>query len=204
MPIDCAFSGCSGLTEITLPFVGGSVETSFDTTHYPFGYIFGTDSYYDGVATEQIYLDASILDETKSIFYIPKLLKSVTITDGDLPYGAFSRCSNLTNITLDSGVTSIEALAFFDCTGLTNVIIGDEVAAIGYYAFTNCSKLTSISIPNSVTSIEGYVFEGCSKLTNVTIGDRLTSIGEEAFACTPLTSITVSDKNPKYHSTVTA
>ncbi len=196
-----AFSGCSGLTEITLPFVGGSVETSFDTTHYPFGYIFGTDSYYDGVATEQIYLDASILDETKSIFYIPKLLKSVTITDGDLPYGAFSRCSNLTNITLDSGVTSIEALAFFDCTGLTNVIIGDEVAAIGYYAFTNCSKLTSISIPNSVTSIEGYVFEGCSKLTNVTIGDRLTSIGEEAFACTPLTSITVSDKNPKYHST---
>lgn len=43
-----AFSGCSSLQNITLPFVGESKKTSSDTYQYPFGYIFGTSSYTGG------------------------------------------------------------------------------------------------------------------------------------------------------------
>ena len=39
-----AFSGCSNVTDITLPFVGGGIKTSDDTYQYPFGYIFGTST----------------------------------------------------------------------------------------------------------------------------------------------------------------
>lgn len=40
-----AFSGCSSLAEITLPFVGDKRHTAEDKYQYPFGYIFGTSSY---------------------------------------------------------------------------------------------------------------------------------------------------------------
>ena len=117
------FSGCSSLESITLPFVGGSVKTESDTYQYPFGYIFGTTGYEGGVATKQYYYSGYYLGNTTSTtYYIPASLKSVTITGGNILYGAFSDCSNLTSITIGNGVTSIGAYAFYACDNLTSVI----------------------------------------------------------------------------------
>lgn len=46
-------------------------------------------------------------------------------------------------------------------TEITNLVIPEGVTSIGKYAFTYCSGLTSITIPNSVTSIGGSAFYGC-------------------------------------------
>ena len=197
-----AFGGCSSLESITIPFVGAKTGvTSSDTYQYPFGYIFGTSSYDGGVATTQYYYGNSTSSTTYETYYIPSSLKSVTVTGGNILYGAFSYCKGLTSVTIPDSVTSIGYEAFFYCTGLTSVTIPDSVTSIGYEAFFYCTGLTSVTIPDSVTSIGSSAFSGCTGLTSVTIPDRVTSIGNSVFSyCTGLTSITVAKGNTKYHS----
>ena len=176
-----AFSGCSSLTEITLPFVGASAKTESDTYQYPLGYIFGTSSYAGGVATKQYYYGYSSSSVAGATYYIPSALKSVTITGGNILYGAFSYCSGLTSITIPDSVTRIGNQAFQGCNGLTSVTIGNSVTSIGSEAFSYCRGLTSITIGNSVTSIGDRAFSGCSGLSSVKIPDSVTSIGLSAF-----------------------
>ena len=111
-----AFQYCSSLETITLPFVGDKPHTPSDTYQYPFGYIFGTDSYTGGTSTEQSYYGSSTSNTTSNTYYIPASLKSVTITGNSyIPYGAFSNCTGLTNIEIPNSVTSIGNYAFEGC-----------------------------------------------------------------------------------------
>ncbi len=189
-----AFSGCSLLESITIPFVGRSRKTVSDIYQYPFGYIFGTSSYTGGTATTQYYYGSSTSSTTSKTYYIPTSLKSVTVTGGNILYGAFDNCSSLTSVVIGGSVTSIGNYAFHSCESLASVEIGDSVTSIGSYAFYDCSSLTSITIPDSVTSIENHAFAWCNHLTSVEIGDSVTSIGECAFAdCRSLTSVVIGD-----------
>ena len=188
------FSGCSSLANITIPFVGWSRKTASNTYQYPFGYIFGTSSYTGSVATTQYYYGSSTSSTTSTTYNIPSSLKSVTVTGGYIPYGAFYNCSGLASITIGNSVTSIGNSAFYNCTCLTEVTIGNGITSIGDYAFQNCTGLTSVTIPDSVTSIGWSAFFGCSGLTSVTIPDSVTSIGQYAFSgCSGLTSIAIPD-----------
>ena len=138
-----AFSGCSGLTSITIPFVGNRAGvTASDTYQYTFGYIFGTSSYTGGTKTEQYYYGSSKSSTTHDTYYIPSSLMSVTVTGGNILYGAFYNCSGLTSVTIGNSVTSIGSYAFSWCTGLTSVVIPDSVTSIGEKAFV-CCALTS-------------------------------------------------------------
>ena len=163
-----AFSGCSSLEEITIPFVGAVAgKTASDTYQYPFGYIFGTSSYTGGTAIKQYYYGSSTSSTTYETYYIPSSLRKVTVTGGNILYGAFRDCSSLTSVSIGSGVTSIGNMAFYNCSSLTSVTIGNSVTSIGSYAFYNCSSLTSVTIGNSVTSIGYEAFSGCYKLVEV-------------------------------------
>lgn len=48
---------------------------------------------------------------------------------------------------------------------INSVTIDEGVDSIGAYAFYNCTGLIKASIPESVTTIGGYVFEDCTSLT---------------------------------------
>ncbi len=143
-----AFSGCSSLTSITLPFVGNTKDGT-ENTH--FGYIFASSSY-------------SHINQ-----YVPKSLKTVVITSGKIYASAFEYCSSLTSITIPDSVTSIGYDAFSGCKSLTSITIPDSVTSIGYDAFSGCNSLTSITIPDSVTSIGQGAFYDCSSLTSITL-----------------------------------
>ena len=169
-------------------------KTSSDTYQYPFGYIFGTDSYTGGTGVEQDYYGSSISSTTSDTYYIPSSLRSVTVKGGNILYGAFRDCSMLTSVTIPDSVTSIGDYAFWNCRGLTSVTIGSSVESIGSYAFDGCTGLTSVTIPDSVTSIGRYAFRDCTRLTSVTIGSSVESIGSYAFdGCTGLTSVVFED-----------
>ena len=184
-----AFIGCSKLESITLPFVGSSATATTSSSSTLFGYIFGTSSYIGGTSTTQYYNGSS-----SSTYYIPTSLKSVTITGGNILYGAFYGCTNLTSIVIGDSVTSIGGSAFSGCSSLTSIEIPDSVTSIGDLAFRDCSSLTSIEIPDSVTSIGLYAFYGCSSLTSIVIPNSVTSIGEGIFRnCSSLTSIEIPD-----------
>ncbi len=187
-----AFRGCNSLESMTLPFVGDSIKTASDTYQYPFGYIFGTSYNVGSVETKQYYFGSSTSSATDNTYYIPSSLKSVTITGGNILFGAFYGCNNLTSITIPNGITSIGVNAFRRCSSLTSITIPDGVTGIGGRAFYNCNSLTSITIPDSVTSIGDAAFFNCSSLTSITIPDGVTSIDSSAFEdCSSLTSITI-------------
>jgi hypothetical protein len=58
---------------------------------------------------------------------------------------------------------------FYGCTDLTDVTIGSSVTTIGNDVFYNCSNLTDINIPASVTTIGNYMVYGCSSLQAITV-----------------------------------
>jgi hypothetical protein len=100
--------------------------------------------------------------------------------------------SNITNVLIPDGVTSIGDYAFYYCTRLTGVTIPNSVTNIGESAFYGCSGLTSLAMPGGLTAIGGSAFSGCTYLNGITIPDGVTTIGGGAFYyCTHLGSITI-------------
>ena len=54
-------------------------------------------------------------------------------------------------------------------SNIKQVIIGDGVTTIGEEAFSFCYSLESITIPNSVTTIGYYAFSGCKNVKQITV-----------------------------------
>lgn len=65
------------------------------------------------------------------------------------PYGAFSGCSNLKNITIPENVTTIGERAFYNCAELSNVVIPSSVTTISTFGFAACPKLVNFTASNA-------------------------------------------------------
>ena len=202
---DEAFANCKALTSITIPNRVTSIGHNAFRNCSSLTSIAIPDSV--TAIDESAFRDCSNITtatiHTLAIENIPKdSLTTVVITSGDsISDDAFEYCTNLSNVTIGDGVTSIGASAFFGCTGLTNITIPNSVTSIGASAFFGCTGLTNITIPNRVTSIGKSVFHGCTGLTSITIPDSVTSIGDDAFyRCTSLTNIIVDENNQYYRS----
>ncbi|MCR5069660.1 MAG: leucine-rich repeat domain-containing protein [Prevotella sp.] len=217
-----AFSNCSGLTSVTIP----SSVTGID--NYAFFYsgltsvtipnsvtTIGKEAFSNCNRLKKVIVPnidiknwcSIVFSSSKDnpLYYAHHLYsdENTEITELVIPDGvtsinnsAFYGCSGLTSVTIPSSVTTIGSYAFSGCSGLTSVTIPSSVTSIGSYAFSGCSGLTSVTIPNSVTSIGDWAFYGCSGLTSVTIPNSVTSIGNSAFSgCSGLTSVTWNAKN---------
>lgn len=133
--------------------------------------------------------------------------KSIEIGDCVTTVGekAFLNEIYVTGLTIPSGVTTIERMAFDKVGGSESVTsftltLNEGLITIGDFGFAACKNLTSVTIPNTVTSIGNGAFESCDKLTTIVIGSGVTNIGNAAFGkstgATPTDSITILATTP--------
>ena len=83
-------------------------------------------------------------------------------------YDSFSRCTNLTSITLPESVKTISG-AFYHCSSLVTVNLPSGLQTIGTYSFVSCTSLKSVTIPASVTSIGSNAFASCTGLEQIVL-----------------------------------
>ena len=194
---DYAFSGCTGLTNITIPS---------SVTEIGFVAFSGCTGLTD------ITIPSSVTEIGPYAFSGCTGLTRITISEGVTVIGgyAFEGCTGLTSITIPSSVTEIGESAFSGCTGLTSITVNSNNRV--YRSSGNClierdtktlifgCNTSVIPTDRSVASIGYYAFSGCTGLTSITIPSSVTEIGDFAFGgCTGLTSITVDESNPVYH-----
>jgi hypothetical protein len=195
------FSGCTGLTGITLPesltvigmnaFNGCTSLTSInvDSLNHTFSS-----------------LDGVLIDKTQGaiLIYPPGKAGGYTVpgTVSQISGNAFYACAGLTSLTVPSSVIEIStaifdpwpsAQTFAGCTSLTNITVdpaNPNYSSVDGVLFNKTQdtlitcpggKRGAYLVPNSVTSIERVAFTGCAQLTEVTINKSVTSIGFWAF-----------------------
>lgn len=212
-----AFSGCSGLTSVSIPdsvaMVDGRLFESCDallrisvSPDHPVlatidGVLFSKHDkrlicYPHGKTDASYQIPSGIQIIGNEAFSGCASLTSVFIPDsvtviGD---GAFFGCYSLSSISLPDSVTVIGDEAFHWCPCLTTISIPRGVTVIGNATFFECDGLTSVSIPDGVTAIKAGAFYGCSRLRSITLPPSLTTIEDEAFyGCSSLTAISIPD-----------
>ena len=84
---------------------------------------------------------------------------------------------------------------------ITSVTVQEGIASIGAYAFYELDKLEEVSLPGSITAIGNYAFRGCTKLGSLEIPQGVSSIGSEILGgCSSLKSVEVASENESYCS----
>lgn len=209
------FAGCSNIESLTIPFVGAkSGVQSTDSEIYSFGYIFGMTEYDNSYCCYQ----HTKYDNGKSradCYYLPKSLKTVNVSGGEILDYAFENCTYIENISvpdsitqigesafsgcvylksfdIPQGITEIKQETFKSCASLVSITVPAYVTTLGYNCFAGCESLTDIALPDGLQKIETSVFSGCKSLTNIVIPDNVTEILSGVFEnCESLESITV-------------
>ena len=134
---ESALHGCTALQSLQVPFVG--LTQNATGAEAVLGAVFGRGNS-SGVLQFGVLNGSSL---SGYYYNIPSGLTAVTLTrETGIPLGAFSNCSNLTQIQLNDGVTSMGIYAFYNCTGLDTMEIPASVETMDPTCLNNCLNLT--------------------------------------------------------------
>lgn len=115
-----------------------------------------------------------------------KLTGNANETSGEY---AFADCYNLTEATIESGITTVPDHMFAYCGELKTVRVPATVTSIGGGAFRQCFSLSSIDMPE-VNSIGSEAFWGCFNLKgDLVLSNKVKNLGNQAFGYTSLTGV---------------
>ena len=115
-----------------------------------------------------------------------KLTGSGNETSGEY---AFADCYNLTEATIESGITTVPNHMFAYCGELKTVRVPATVTSIGGGAFRQCFSFDFIDMPE-VNSIGIEAFWGCFNLKgDLVLSNKVKNLGNLAFGYTSLTGV---------------
>ena len=116
--------------------------------------------------------------------------------NGASPFKQNNTITSFDELQYFTGLTSLNASAFYYCTRLTSITFPSSLQQIGAMAFMGCYVLASIPLHEGITSISAQAFDHCTSLTSINIPASVTSIASTTFlACTGLVNITVESGN---------
>ncbi len=185
-----------------------------DDTNYLLGYV-GDD---DDITLPGNYNGQSY-EMYEHAFYRSRLKKITVPSNVNVSDEAFAYCSDLTEVYVSDGVTSIGGNVFSHCNSLTSVRLPDSLTELNsslrsdiidynisggvkylgnennpyLLAVTACdTTATSITLESGVKFIGNNAFYSCTAITGIIIPDTVIGIGQYAFyGCTSLASITI-------------
>ena len=99
--------------------------------------------------------------------------------------------TNITSVTVHSGIEYAANEAFASCQSLESVEFEGEATTLGAGIFAGCSALKSVILPSALASIPSDAFTGCSSLDNIILPDTLEIIEAYAFYETAIKEITI-------------
>ncbi len=133
-------------------------------------------------------LDASLKDY-KLLFNLIKNKKKSIYYENNSGNVAFGDCYNLTEATLQDGITTVPEAMFSFCGDLKNITIPASVKSVQDDAFRRCLSLTSMNIPE-VESIGNSAFLECWNLRgDLILSNKVKEIKDFAFDHTGFSGI---------------
>ena len=152
IPAKC-FSGCSALTEISLPQTVTGI---------------GSEAFSGCSALKKIGLSSSLKTIGYSAFSGCKVLANPVLPEGLLEIGktAFEGCGKITELTLPQSLTGLGMRAFKG-TAIEEIILPPKVTALDLNQFADCHSIKHIEVQGEVTEIPSGAFFPCSSLESV-------------------------------------
>ncbi|MBO4915039.1 MAG: leucine-rich repeat protein [Oscillospiraceae bacterium] len=143
------FSGCSNLTDVTIPDSVTSI---------------GNSVFYGCSGLTDVTIPDSVESIGDSVFYGCSNLASATILGSETIIGSWSfmDCTSLRSVTILASFTTIGYGAFYNCSSLTDMTLPESLEIIGPKAFYGCTGLSSVIIPKGVYHINDKPFDNCS------------------------------------------
>lgn len=141
-----------------------------------------------------------------------KSIISVTFSEGCKTIGqnSFEGCSNLTEISIPSTMTSFGYNAFsgYSFTKVTisdieswcNISFGSNYILKGASLYIKSSLVSKLTIPSTLTIIPSYAFYGCESLTELDIPTTVTTFNSNSFTgCNNLAKVNIHDLESWYN-----
>ncbi len=225
-----AFSNCDQMTSFTFPESLSTLDTyvlagcdNLQTVVFPRNMTVIPRSTCEGCKRlANVTLPENVVTIGLQAFLGATSLPAITLpaTVKTIEDNAF-RDTNIPSLTLNKGLESIGASAFYNCDRLKTLNIPSTVKNIGNYAFYNCDSILTVTFPEDMTAlttigtnlfaynkwltkvtlpktgmstIPNSMFQECDRLRNIQLPATITSIGDRAFyGCDSLQTIYIPD-----------
>ena len=139
----------------------------------------GLDYYLESDGGAAVCCDYEDRSKLSGVLTIPSKIDGYPVTS--IGEAGFAECTNLTEVIIPEGVTTLSHMPFYGCTKLKRVSLPSTLKYIGPEAFRFCEQLEQITIPNGVEEIGSSAFYGCKKLKSIRLPGSVNYIGSNAF-----------------------
>lgn len=120
---------------------------------------------------------------------VESIVWSPEITTLDI--SCFEGCKNLVSVDVPGTISLIPQSCFFECTNLTDLTLAEGVTTIGVNAFKS-NNINSLVTPSTLRNIHNSAFSRNKSMTTLTLNEGLELIDVSAFAfCESLKEVTL-------------